>query len=187
MVQHNQFSQFQEAIEAQRAAPAPIEPGTARLVWRNPGRLTPLDRIRWDDLARSCESQSPFAQPWFLTHALGNCDPQGTVRLLVAEHDARVIGCAFARIEAAKPWLRHAHEAYMGLMFVEPAWRGRGVNAGLLCELQAWCRGRGIREVRLDVYADNIAAVSAYRKAGFRVNLLEMRMTLDDGSGRAGQ
>lgn len=109
------------------------------------------------------------------------------VRLLVAEHDARVIGCAFARIEAAKPWLRHAHEAYMGLMFVEPAWRGRGVNAGLLCELQAWCRGRGIREVRLDVYADNIAAVSAYRKAGFRVNLLEMRMTLDDGSGRAGQ
>lgn len=85
MVQHSQFSQFQEAIEAQRSAPAPIEPGTARLVWRNPGRLTPLDRIRWDDLARSCESQSPFAQPWFLTHALGNCDPQGTVRLLVAE------------------------------------------------------------------------------------------------------
>jgi CelD/BcsL family acetyltransferase involved in cellulose biosynthesis len=85
MVQRSQFSQFQEAIEARRFAPAPIELGTARLVWRSPDQLTPLDRIRWDDLANSGESPNPFAQPWFLTHALNSCDPEKKVRLLVVE------------------------------------------------------------------------------------------------------
>lgn len=114
------------------------------------------------------------------------------VRLLIAESENRPIGCAFARIDVPKPWLRHAREAYLGLMFVEPAWRGRGVNARLLAALAQWCRTRNVDELRLDVYAENAPAVRAYRKAGFRPSMVEMRMRLasdcdagDDQSGRA--
>ena len=100
------------------------------------------------------------------------------VHLLLAEAEGSPIGCGFARIDTAKPWLRHTREAYLGLMFVEPEWRGRGVNARLLAALSAWCRAQGVSELRLDVYADNAAALSAYRKAGFRPSMLEMRATL---------
>ena len=51
------------------------------------------------------------------------------VHLLLAEAEGSPIGCGFARIDTAKPWLRHTREAYLGLMFVEPEWRGRGGNA----------------------------------------------------------
>ncbi len=100
------------------------------------------------------------------------------VCLLLAETDGVPVGCAFARIDVPKPWLRHAREAYMGLMFVEPAWRGQGVNTQLLTALKAWCREQGVSELRLDVYADNTSAVRAYRKAGFRPSMVEMRASL---------
>jgi GNAT superfamily N-acetyltransferase len=63
-------------------------------------------------------------------------------------------------------------------MFVEPDWRGRGVNARLIAALKEWCRANGVTELRLDVYADNEPAVRAYRKAGFRASMVEMRVTL---------
>ena len=100
------------------------------------------------------------------------------LQLLVAAHGERPIACAFARVEPAKPWLKHAREAYLGMMFVEPDWRGRGVNARLIAALKEWCRAHGVTELRLDVYADNEPAVRAYRKAGFRASMVEMRVTL---------
>lgn len=115
------------------------------------------------------------AQYYDIARMLENPD----VHLLVAEHEGSPIACAFARIDTAKPWLRQAREAYLGLMYVEPSWRGRGVNARLLARLEDWCREQGINELRLDVYAANEPAVAAYRKAGFRTTLLEMRLTLD--------
>ena len=103
------------------------------------------------------------------------------VHVLMAEADGLPIGCAFARLDVPKPWFRHAREAYLGLMYVEPAWRGRGVNAGLLSALAQWCRTQQVSECRLDVYADNASAVRAYRKAGFTPSMVEMRMTLASG------
>jgi GNAT superfamily N-acetyltransferase len=100
------------------------------------------------------------------------------LQLLVAAYGERPIACAFARVEPAKPWLKHAREAYLGMMFVEPDWRGRGVNARLIAALKEWCRAHGVTELRLDVYADNEPAVRAYRKAGFRASMVEMRVTL---------
>lgn len=102
------------------------------------------------------------------------------VHLLLAEAGGRPVGCAFARIDTAKPWLRHAREGYLGLMFVEESWRGRGVNARLIAVLEEWCRTQGVSEMRLEVYADNLAALRAYRKAGFRPSMLEMRKSGSD-------
>ncbi len=100
------------------------------------------------------------------------------VRFLVAAAGAELVGCGFARIEAAKPYLKHARHAYLGLMYVKDSHRGRGINGRIIDGLKAWCCTRGIFELRLDVYAGNTAAVSAYQKAGFAGLLLEMRLEL---------
>lgn len=96
----------------------------------------------------------------------------------VAELDNELIGCGFARIEAAKPFLDHEHHAYLGLMYVDPRHRGRGVNQCIVEELKNWCRARQVYELKLDVYAGNQSAVRAYEKAGFEGLLLQMRVNI---------
>jgi GNAT superfamily N-acetyltransferase len=101
------------------------------------------------------------------------------VHFVIAEVDGVAIGCGFARIEMAKPYVKHDRVGYLGLMFVELAYRGRGVNSAVIVELKRWCRSRSVRELRLDVYPGNASAVKAYEKAGFMPQMLEMRMPLD--------
>ena len=97
------------------------------------------------------------------------------VALMVAESGGAVIGSGYARIEKAKPYHRHANFAYLGFMYVLPAFRGKGVNRLLLAELDDWASGQGIKELRLDVYNRNEPAIRAYEKAGFVAHMLEMR------------
>ena len=102
------------------------------------------------------------------------------VLFLVAESGARAVGCGFAQIEEAEPFFKHRVHAYFGLMYVEPSYRGRGVNAQIIRSLKRWCRSRNVAETRLDVYEGNTAAVKAYEKAGFSRLCIEMRMPLSD-------
>jgi len=103
------------------------------------------------------------------------------VRFLVAERNTQVVGCGFARIDAAKPYLRHRLQAYLGLMYVEPTRRGQGINGQIIDALKDWCAAQGVAELRLEVYAGNDGARHAYEKAGFTSHLLEMRLELGAG------
>jgi GNAT superfamily N-acetyltransferase len=102
------------------------------------------------------------------------------VHFLVAECGSDLVGCGYARIEAAKHYLRHRVHAYLGLMYVAPTHRGQAISAKIIDALKAWCRGRQITELRLEVYSGNQAAIRAYQKAGFAEHLLEMRLGLND-------
>ncbi|RAJ25371.1 GNAT family N-acetyltransferase [Pedobacter cryoconitis] len=97
------------------------------------------------------------------------------IELLVALSGTEVIGCGYARIESAKPFLKYERYAYLGFMYVVPEHRGRGVNKAILQELTAWSKAKGITELRLDVYSENIIAVNAYEKAGFKKLHIQMR------------
>jgi GNAT superfamily N-acetyltransferase len=101
------------------------------------------------------------------------------VHFVIAEWEGAAIGCGFARVDAAKPYVKHDRVGYLGLMFVDSAYRGRGVNSAVIVELKRWCRSRGVQELRLEVYPGNASAVKAYEKAGFMPQMLEMRMPLD--------
>jgi ribosomal protein S18 acetylase RimI-like enzyme len=39
-----------------------------------------------------------------------------------------------------------------------------------------WVKEKKLTEVRLDVYAENESAISAYEKIGFKPDLLKMRL-----------
>jgi GNAT superfamily N-acetyltransferase len=107
------------------------------------------------------------------------------VHFLVAECGSDMVGCGYARIEAAKHYLRHPMHAYLGLMYVDPTRRGQAVNGKIIDSLKTWCRARQITELRLEVYSGNRAAIRAYQKAGFAEHVLEMRLGLSNAETRA--
>jgi GNAT superfamily N-acetyltransferase len=98
--------------------------------------------------------------------------------VLVAVKDGEVIGSGYAKILPAKSYLKHTQYAYLGFMYVKPAFRGQGVNLKILQSLTEWAKGENISEVRLEVYNENKIAINAYLKSGFKPNLLEMRLEI---------
>jgi len=97
--------------------------------------------------------------------------------LVVAEVEGKIIASGYAKILQSKPWLKHERHAHLGFMYVEPAYRGRGINAMIIDWLKKWAVSKGIDELRLEVYSGNISAIKAYEKVGFSSNLIEMRMS----------
>ena len=56
----------------------------------------------------------------------------------------------------------------VGGMWVEPAWRRRGVGRALLQEVLSWARARRLKHLGLWAPAHSPAAISLYSRAGFR-------------------
>lgn len=100
------------------------------------------------------------------------------IELLVAEKAKQLIGSGYARIETSKHYLRHRQHAYLGFMYTDPAYRGKGINRMIIEELKKWAAQNNITELRLDVYCNNQPAIQAYRKAGFQQHMIEMRMPI---------
>lgn len=99
--------------------------------------------------------------------------------VIVAVLDDRLVASGNARILEAKPYNRFERYAFLGFMYTEPDMRGRGINKLIVDRLVGWAREKGLDEVRLQVYSDNLSAVSAYEKVGFRKMLTEMRLATD--------
>lgn len=99
-------------------------------------------------------------------------------KILVAEIDDKIIGSGYTVLKKNEPFLKHDEYAYIGLMYVKPAYRGRGINQQILQILKDWIIEKQITEIRLVVYDENITAINAYKKAGFKGHVLEMRMEL---------
>ena len=78
----------------------------------------------------------------------------------IAEDDGAVVGCV-----ALQPLPAGVGEVKR--MFVDPAWRGRGVGRALLERLIAEARERGHSELRLGTLPDMTEAQSLYRSLGF--------------------
>ncbi|MEQ1763401.1 MAG: GNAT family N-acetyltransferase [Pyrinomonadaceae bacterium] len=100
------------------------------------------------------------------------------VRFAVAEVDGKPVGCGYARIEEAKPYLQYDRQSYLGLMYVLPDFRRRGINNLILDDLYRWALSKGVTDICLEVYPDNTSAVRAYEKAGFSPYLLQMQATI---------
>lgn len=103
-----------------------------------------------------------------------------TTELVVAEVNNKIIGSGYARIEKAKPYLKHQTYAYLGFMYVLPEYRGQGINKRIIEHLKKWAYQQNIKELRLQVYLKNIPAIKAYEKIGFSKHMLEMRLNIND-------
>lgn len=97
--------------------------------------------------------------------------------MLVAECDAKLIGSGCAQIRNSDSYLKHSQHSYLGFMYVSPEFRGKGVNKLIVDALLQWSRRQDVREIRLEVYSHNAAAIRAYEKVGFEAHVLEMRLS----------
>jgi GNAT superfamily N-acetyltransferase len=102
-------------------------------------------------------------------------DPDAAV--VVAEDNGSVIAGGSAVIKQGNSYNIFKEYAFLGFMFVEPEFRGLGVNRLIIDALVNWAHKRGLNEVRLQVYSDNSPAIRAYEKVGFKKILTEMRLT----------
>jgi len=100
-----------------------------------------------------------------------------SAEVIVVERDEHVIASGYAQIKKARHYLDHEHYSYLGFMYTKPEFRGKGVNKLIVDELKKWSISKGLKEIRLTVYDDNIGALKAYEKVGFKKHLIEMRLS----------
>jgi GNAT superfamily N-acetyltransferase len=98
----------------------------------------------WEDLTRSVTEPGPH------------------VMFLACEGED-ILGSAYGLQDRAR-----SDAGRVGGMWVEPAWRRRGVGRALLQEVLSWARGRGLRHLGLWAPAHSPAAIALYSRAGFR-------------------
>ncbi len=60
--------------------------------------------------------------------------------------------------------------AYVLMLYVMPAYRRQGIATALLQTAQNWAQTRGDRQIGLQVFANNAAAIALYRKLGYEIH-----------------
>jgi len=100
--------------------------------------------------------------------------------VFVVEKDTLIVASGYAKIKGDRHYLKHDKIGYLGFMFVHKAHRGQGLNQLIINELLNWCKERKIFEIRLDVYDDNLTAIKAYEKAGFKKHMINMRLNINN-------
>ncbi|GAA3597202.1 GNAT family N-acetyltransferase [Flavivirga amylovorans] len=98
----------------------------------------------------------------------------------VAESNGDIVASGYAKIKTDRHYLKHAYQGYLGFMFVSDTHRGQGLNKMIIDALLKWCKARNIYEIRLDVYDDNIPAIKAYEKVGFKKHMINMRLDIEN-------
>lgn len=119
-----------------------------------------LHRDQWESGGR--EPPGADREPDWLSEVIAALEAPN-VRTFVAEADGRVIGTA--RVELAeRPYFRIAD---IRRVYVEPAWRRRGVASELMRVAETAARESGAKEARLSVVAENAAALRLYEALGY--------------------
>ncbi|MFY0604996.1 MAG: GNAT family N-acetyltransferase [Flavobacteriaceae bacterium] len=101
-----------------------------------------------------------------------------SIELVIAEVDGKIAGCGYARIIKGRDCFQFNQFSYLGFMFTEEKYRGKGVNKVIIDYLYDWTLSKGVYEVRLEVYPDNPGAIRAYEKAGMKASMITMRIDL---------
>jgi GNAT superfamily N-acetyltransferase len=86
----------------------------------------------------------------------------GQTMVLACEADA-VVGSAYGLLDRERRGMGR-----VGGMWVDPAWRRRGIGQALLQAVIDWARGNGLTGLGLWAPAHNPDALALYTRAGFR-------------------
>ena len=105
----------------------------------------------------------------------------GDQACFIADRDGTTIGCLRVRESRGSPLLLPARYGYLSSAYVVPESRRDGVLHILVEHALAWCRARGLVEVRLHVDAINEGAAAAWTSLGFPVAEHLRHRVLTDG------
>jgi ribosomal-protein-alanine acetyltransferase len=83
---------------------------------------------------------------------------------LVARVNGEIAGFVIGRIDI----VRNAPFGHILTIDIAPSYRQRGIAQRLLRKIEAIFKERGIKECRLEVREDNVAALNLYQKLGYK-------------------
>lgn len=83
---------------------------------------------------------------------------------------AKTVGCLWLG-DAIDQQAGDRH-GYVLALYVDPDHRRQGIATALLHHAQTWAKARGDRQVGLQVFADNPAAIALYQKLGYQTHSL---------------
>ncbi len=96
--------------------------------------------------------------------------------VFVVEINDKIVASGYAKIKLDRHYLKHNKLGYLGFMFVDKRHRGKQLNKLIIDALLKWCKAKHVYEIRLDVYEDNLPAIKAYEKVGFKKHMINMRL-----------
>ncbi|MCF6193252.1 MAG: GNAT family N-acetyltransferase [Kangiellaceae bacterium] len=114
----------------------------------------------------------------FNYYNLKNMIQSDDVHVVVAEENGTIIAAGHAKLKKSRDYLAHEYHSYLGFMYVEPEYRGQGLNKVIIDELKNWSKNKGMTVCSLTVYDQNQSAIRAYQKIGFKNEIIEMRIAL---------
>jgi RimJ/RimL family protein N-acetyltransferase len=98
--------------------------------------------------------------------------------VFVAEIDNNIVASGYAKIKPDRHYLKHTKQGYLGFMYVSENHRGKQLNKLIVDAILQWCKEKDVFEIRLDVYQDNLPAIKAYKKVGFKKHMINMRLNI---------
>ncbi|MEM3378561.1 MAG: ribosomal protein S18-alanine N-acetyltransferase [Candidatus Bathyarchaeia archaeon] len=117
-----------------------------------------LDKLY--EIEKQCFEREAFTKQQ-LAYLLADYNTVG----LVARFNDEITGFVMARIGIE----RNMMFGHILTVNVAPAYRRRGIAQRLLVEIESMLREKGVKECRLEVREDNVAALNLYRKLGYKV------------------
>ncbi len=102
------------------------------------------------------------------------------VEVIVAVINDEIVGSGYVKIQRSKSFQKFDFYAYIGFMYVKPEHRGKGISQLVMNEMLRWAKSKNIAEVRLEVYNDNVPAIKAYEKVGYKKHMLKMRLDISE-------
>ena len=102
--------------------------------------------------------------------------------VLVAEHDAQVVGYAYAAVEGYDYVSLRGPAALLHDLIVDPAYRGRGVGEALLDATFTALVPHRVPRIVLSSAERNEGAQRFFTRMGFRRTMIEMTRELDGGT-----
>ncbi|MDQ3692553.1 MAG: GNAT family N-acetyltransferase [Chloroflexota bacterium] len=102
--------------------------------------------------------------------------PGGVETHVAVDADDRPLGLYAIRLDFDH-FTNHPR-ACVEVLVVSDAAEGKGVGRSLMRHAEAWGRQHGCKEVVLDVFADNDAAIAFYRRVGYQPDHFRMTKSL---------
>ena len=95
--------------------------------------------------------------------------------VFVAERQGSIVAMLRCVISRGSPLVRGTRHGLLTSAYVSPPARRQGVLAALVQAAEAWCRSRGLRELRLHCTVENAGGQSAWAALGFTAAEVLMR------------
>jgi RimJ/RimL family protein N-acetyltransferase len=101
-----------------------------------------------------------------------------SIQFMVADDNGELVGSGYIRLEDSRHYHKNSRYGYLGFIFVKLSHRGQRIITLILESLKEWAVEKELKELRLDVYSDNVAALKSYERFGFTKSLVNMRMDI---------